>query len=607
MPSVLTSTPSPRTYRQKLKEWGKLKFDGHARRESRSSITSFDSDCESDQARFSRTTASSVRSFDLPEEPVNSPLLAHFNGSQPSFDSRTLCSSLFSSSSKPIDHYNHPLPPIPTPELSNQEHDLPPKAVGDHQNTQTQDQSSLSSPLHSPVSLCPIGSRNANSPHIATLGSCHYCGATKLHSLAAGGLSVTITTFGLIVEAEKATINQRDTFGNTCLHSAAASGLNLDHIKLLHAAGADLYARNNEGKTFLHLLRAYDNGGLLISILSWATHQGLDLLACSHGGKTVLHTLFERKVSLTTFMDISGILRGVGQGINCRDRHGRTAIDYLWASHQQSSLSLHRIERSQSSFAAEFEEFLASKVPDYQFAKTSRGYDPGKGDQAQEVVGSLEQSDAAMMVIVRRSYHEPSTRDDNGRNALHCLASIIRYPEFGDGQQPPSARLSRVQSCIQWGVSVNVYDSYGSTPLLSFLAQVRSNDSDWWLARILQVLLKNGGNPNMRDRQGNTALHLACRNGLLFPARVLLTYFAEEPGWMQSHAIRVRNDAGRSIIGETIEWMKNDFSNKNGERRQCIKLICATGFADDDHDLDGLQSQYSPTTVSHQRTAYLFR
>jgi len=67
------------------------------------------------------------------------------------------------------------------------------------------------------------------------------------------------------------------------------------------------------------------------------------------------------------------------------------------------------------------------------------------------------------------------------------------------------------------------------------------------------LLLLNGANPNSTDLEGNTALHIAARNGHLPSLRVLIRYRAED----------VRNNAGYTATELAI----------NGQHEQCVQLL----------------------------------
>jgi ankyrin repeat protein len=387
-----------------------------------------------------------------------------------------------------------------------------------------------------------------------------------------GGFSTSIANFRLVVEAEKASINVKDIFGNTCLHSAAISGLGVEDFQILHTAGADLLARNDKGETFLHLLHQHHNGNTLFRILEWAMLQNIDMKITTYDGKSIIHAICERYISFPALMNMWPFFKGLGPAINLRDRAGHTPIDFLRASLIKPLAQTSPSETLHS----DVESLFTKNLPEYQ---PSDNY-----TSALQHFSTTEilRSDALMLEIVRSSEHNPLIENPDGRNALHCLAYIIRYPEYPDHTLfPPTARHERVAACLRWSVPVNAYDRHGHTPLHSFLAHPRSNDNDLSLAATVELLLRCGADPCMKDRSGNTALHLACNHGKIACVEVLLR-FLRSNSELYDHAIRARNDANRTPVLETTAWMPMHDPQERKLREQCLQLILGKENTEDD-------------------------
>lgn len=395
-------------------------------------------------------------------------------------------------------------------------------------------------------------------------------------------MALSYESYCRLVEKNKASINSRDIFGNTPLHVAAASGYGVAEFKLLQGAGADLLARNEKGELFLHLIGAHHKDNDLLGILEWATAQKLDFSLSTFDGKTVLHTLCERNITFWALTNMWPFLRSYATDINSRDRWGKTAVDHLKDSVTLEIQQGANPGEPATDPAQGLENLLALHLPKYErshdnvvafqddFNVFETAWDPA----------GLAQSDMTMLNIVQQSEGKPSAQDADGKNALHCLARIIRFGQFSSHQcGPTEARHDGVRKCLFWKVDPNAYDRHGSTPLHSFLSYLRFNEFEASLARIVQTLLENGADPGMRDRDGNTALHLACHHGRVSCVDVLLNFLRKDAR-LHSRAIRARNDKDRSPVRETRNWMNMHTPEERELRLQCISKIEGEEFTE---------------------------
>jgi len=583
-----------RTYREKLKEWGCRKVDHRGRRKSRSSAISADSGYASYSTRstLSRTTTDSASSWHAstttlaPSVPPGSPSIKSHHSDDFSFRSSLLLPSLPDPTSPPKCAKHKPLPPVPQSEPGEIEQILhrssaPPPAPAPAAEQSGPIQPS-NFPPHCPKSQCPLARRMKDIPRIATLGRCSECNATILHSLAAAGLNISATNFGTFVMDNQVSINARDKFGNTCLHIAAASGLRVDDFKVLQEAGADLLARNDQGEVFLHLIADYHKKDSLIQILEWAIDMKIDFRTPTFDGRTVLHALCERNIGFWALRNMWPFLRSFKTDINLRDRWGKTAVDYLKASLKiELSRGPHQGDSAQG-----LEDLLNANLPDHEsrqgtntapLEETVALLDVPRGSE------KFAQSDMAMWGTFCQSKNNPSIQNHDGRNALHCLAYIVHFWDFNNRQcfAPSEARHEGVCSALRWKVKVNAYDRHGSTPLHSFLAYIRINDCEFALSKIIETLLENGADPHMRDRDGNTALHLACTHGRHSCVDVLLSFIRKDAR-LSSQAIRARNDKDRSPVRETLAWMYTHNPEEKETRRQCMIKVTSEEFTEAD-------------------------
>lgn len=72
------------------------------------------------------------------------------------------------------------------------------------------------------------------------------------------------------------------------------------------------------------------------------------------------------------------------------------------------------------------------------------------------------------------------------------------------------------------GVDLNNYDNHGNTALMAFVTHLPDGDDDKTLADIFSLLIDRGANIHRRNRQGESALHIAVRLGRKVATSALL-------------------------------------------------------------------------------------
>jgi hypothetical protein len=191
--------------------------------------------------------------------------------------------------------------------------------------------------------------------------------------------------------------------------------------------------------------------------------------------------------------------------------------------------------------------------------------------------------------------NSPSVEDSNGRNGLHCLAESS--PVSPD-MPLPSALLGQLESLknagnadandhlegfvkalLAAGVDPNNYDNNGNTPLMSFVSNDRATESDESITRILTLILEAGSDINRRNRQGETALHIAVKLGRRAATGVLLAAGANV------HA-RTHSGVGVLELGQRQCLKNKEDENLFGQIMVCMTLAASFEAASEPTILD---------------------
>jgi len=97
---------------------------------------------------------------------------------------------------------------------------------------------------------------------------------------------------------------------------------------------------------------------------------------------------------------------------------------------------------------------------------------------------------------------------------------------------------------VSLGVDINNYDKHGNTVIMTFVTHLKDGEDDKTLAILFGHLINKGANIHWRNRQGETALHIAVRLGRKIATRVLLENSAN---------VHARTAEGKGVLalGET--------------------------------------------------------
>ncbi len=265
-----------------------------------------------------------------------------------------------------------------------------------------------------------------------------------------------------------ANLEVRDGRGATPLMHAAAFG-NVETLKLLMDAGADVNARNDfDATALLWAARDPDKARLLIA-------RGADVNSRSKQGRTPLMMAS----LLHGGTPIVSLLLAKGAEVNVKDNGGYTALG------------------------------LAATIGEVETMRLllARGADAGvandKGETPVILATKSKQADAVRLLIQKGVDVNVATTSynkvRNGPIAMIKLTPLHRAAAFGP--------VEMVRDLLKAGADVNARECRGLTPLIFAVA------TEFAAPEIVQTLLKAGADVNARDSSGESALDWAEKFG----------------------------------------------------------------------------------------------
>jgi hypothetical protein len=372
-------------------------------------------------------------------------------------------------------------------------------------------------------------------------------------------------------------INGSDNEGNLCTHFAAGSGASLDQLAILQRAGVDVTRQNYWGQSFLHLLDPQLYGRTIPAVLAFAVQHGLSLSQRDCNGKTPLHHMFGCTITLTNVHDLIPSLQLAGRAVTFMDRHGNTPLDILRQNWEEANNGVHLAQLEA--------KLIACNVP-LAFRPVSNGGPKPPTllpDVSNLPITTHDETSTGILNIINRSQHEPYYQDSSAQNVLHALAAFSFHANYQLSCYLTHFGLfeclqHRLRNQANVGIDVNQYNSDGFTPLHSFLtAEFDINlDIPWLVPECVELLLEFGADPTLRNRDGNTALHLACSRGRFDCAGMIIRHLSGRCGKQQYiQCLSAVNDQGKTVVEQAEASMNSETVAANERRKQCIGLVRA--------------------------------
>jgi ankyrin repeat protein len=382
-------------------------------------------------------------------------------------------------------------------------------------------------------------------------------------------------------------LGELDTFGNSILHIAAALGSPPNYLLSLIVKGANVKHLNNGNQTFLHV--TYLNDDRLVDefqhLLRSLVRRGFNFHQRDDNGQTPLHWLTQPSIPISTLRGIVDSLKLNAIDLpTCRDNIGCNVADQLeqknlkpWdraeVGFQPSPLGLDFANAYGSSRSASLDETrtTASRLDYYE-------------RQNIQTIEDLQRYElhADLLRTIVRAGEDPQFEDSDGRNGLHCLAEVLLdlpVPGLSSAEASTPAvqpafirRENYLHSLLGGGVDPNSYDRHGITPFMAFVAHKRDEEDEALTTRLLTLLVEGGANIHRRNRNGETALHIAVKLGRRAATKFLLAKGAN---------VHARTSTGSGVVALGSKYSGRAIHDNvlYAQINLCICLVASAGAA----------------------------
>ena len=325
-------------------------------------------------------------------------------------------------------------------------------------------------------------------------------GLAPIHEAARQGHIVILQ---MLLETGAEINKQAERTQLTALHFAAAQG-NMEMLNLLLSKGANVHIRSITGGTALHVAARFSR----VAIIKALIVSGSDVLATTNEGNTSLHIA----AMYASSEIVMALLEGKAEPNETRPADGATPLHCAVTSYVQSTDKIKALL-----------EFGA--IPN-----TRNSW----GDTPLHLAVTLGCVDQIKLLVSTDAF--VNVRRNDGNTPIHLaawtdnlqildilvsatsdsdiLTVLNERNQYGETPLHIATRAGRADMCkavIASGSKVNAFRSDGWAPI--HLA---------WNLQVLQVLIDQGCDVELRSRRGSTALHIAVENHYYEGARKLL-------------------------------------------------------------------------------------
>ncbi len=271
-----------------------------------------------------------------------------------------------------------------------------------------------------------------------------------------------------LLAGDRELLEKTDSYKRTALHAAARYGGN-EVCRFLIEQGANLDAKDESGNTPLHLASLHRHDEIVDLFIR--ANADLNTLNLDGASPLALAVIYGTPQSVRRLLSQNA-------DHDFKDRVGNTLLHLA----------------SYYGYPEKVMELLKYQ-PDVN-AKNSEGATPlqlcCQWTDSPETIKELLRSGA-----------DPAAADGNGKNSLH-----LAFSAFFSSPEKLSAILEKISE-------VNVQDRDGNTPLHHTMLRIIRTGAWPALKNRIEILMKRGGDPDIKNKEGKSVLDLARESGLV--------------------------------------------------------------------------------------------
>ncbi|KAH8898938.1 hypothetical protein GQ53DRAFT_817163 [Thozetella sp. PMI_491] len=368
-----------------------------------------------------------------------------------------------------------------------------------------------------------------------------------LHRKIANGLNQPRTQFANLTDHDLSSEFGRDIWNETALHLVArfAPETSSIHELLTHLLSRShpslVNIRNINGETFMHILahRFRQTKATISPIWNYPKFQTLVTVAsscgyqfhsCNSSGLNFLASILPDKDSKTPSETPLEILQCIVQLLGA-------AVD---DSHLQVTVMDQFLIPSLQTLTMPFQDMVLDSVVDFLSLHIGRLEGLESKSQSFSRWKAFTESTLFKYKTVRARFDVLQTPGLFGfiETLLHDDVHLLKSPQW------LSSLPDRIARWLALGADPNSYDTAGRTVLMAVLDNMENSDIPGDISKTLaDMLLADGADLRLRDRDGNTALHYAVRTQIPQVVKILIGSGVD---------IQARNYHGESAMGLAV-------------------------------------------------------
>jgi len=281
----------------------------------------------------------------------------------------------------------------------------------------------------------------------------------------------------------------------------AAKRNNLKKVKRLLAGNRDLLGKKDKyGRTALHSAARYG----ALKVCRYLLEKGAEVNAKDESGNTPLHL-----ASLHRHDDVAVLLADSKADINALNNDSASplslAIIYGTPKTTQFLLSQNadrRIEDKDGNTILHLASYYGYSEKAKEILKYQPEIDKRNKAGFTPLHLSIQWADNAELIKDLFDHGaNPDLADNDGKNSLHMVWSFIFTAD-------------KIKAILEKKFDINALDKDGNTPLHHAMSRVSRSGSLTPYRKGIEILMNRGANPNIKNKEGKSAMDLAVESGM---------------------------------------------------------------------------------------------